>query len=359
MSNIRQMKEKVDRIEEQIMQSHVKEKKLMEGRAVEAIRVNPKYFYKYAKKHSSVRANIGPLINAVGEVVGEPYDMAELLRQQYESVYSSPAISSYETEDINWEGDTLSVISFVPSDLLDSIREVRDNSAAGPDGFPAKFLRTCADELCVPLLKMWELSFQTGNIPTALKKAVITPIYKGGERRKAENYRPVALTSHLIKIVEKVIVKKLVEHFDRHELWNKRQHGFRKGRSCLSQLLEHYEDILQAREKGKEFDVLYLDFEKAFDKVDFGVLCRKLTQLGIEGKLKAWIRDFLSHRTQKVLVQGKLSQETLVRSGVAQGSVLGPVLFLCMMGDIDADIIGAKVSSFADDTKISYEIQSQ
>ena len=213
-SNIKQMKAKVDRIEEQIVQSHVNEKKLMEGKAIEAIQVNPKYFYKYAKKHSSVRANIGPLVNAIGEAVGEMYYMAELLRQQYERVYSSPVKSSYVTEVINWEGDTLSDISLVSSDLLDSIREVRDNSAAGPDGFPAKLLRNCAAELCVPLLRMWELSFQAGNIPTALKKAVITLIYKGGERKKAENYRPMALTSHLIKIFEKVIVKKLVEHFD-------------------------------------------------------------------------------------------------------------------------------------------------
>ena len=200
---------------------------------------------------------------------------------------------------------------------------------------------------------------RAGDIPSALKKAIVTPIYKGGERRQAANYRPVALTSHIVKIFERIIVRKLVEHFDKYELWNKRQHGFRRGRSCLSQLLEHYDNVLKALENGNGLDVLYLDFEKAFDKVDFGVLCRKLSKLGIGGQLMVWIKNFLIGRTQRVVVQEELSQETSVRSGVPQGSVLGPVLFLCMMGDIDADIVGAKVSSFADDTRISHEIRNQ
>ena len=137
---------------------------------------------------------------------------------------------------------------------------------------------------------------------------------------------------------------------EENELFNPGQHGFRLGRSCLSQLIAHYDRITQMLEEGQNVDVVYLDFAKAFDKVDFLVAMRKLQHPGISGKLGRWVHSFLTSRTQTVIVNGVKSDLVEVKSGVPQGSVLGPLLFLVLIGDIDKNVATSFISSFADDT---------
>ena len=145
---------------------------------------------------------------------------------------------------------------------------------------------------------------------------------------------------------------------DKHNLFNPSQHGFRCGRSCLSQLIAHYELILQLMEEGYDVDVIYLDFAKAFDKVDFDIILKKLRSLGIRHKLGRWIHTFITGRTQTVLVNGARSNPASVKSGVPQGSVLGPLLFLILIGDIDKDVASAFLSSFADDTRMGHGVNT-
>ena len=124
---------------------------------------------------------------------------------------------------------------------------------------------------------------------------------------------------------------------------NPKQHSFRSGRSCLSQLLEHYNKILEELEKSNNVDVTYLDFAKAFDKVDHGIFLNKLKKIGINGKIGVWIHNFQSNRQQCVAVNGTTSSEAQVRSGVPQGSVLGPLLFLTHISDINFEIADSTV----------------
>ena len=132
----------------------------------------------------------------------------------------------------------------------------------------------------------WSRSLDTGYIPTLLKSSTITPIYKDGPiKHQAKNYRPVALTSHLIKVFEKLLRNHLIQYIESHGLMNPNQHGFRAGRSCLSQLLQHFDQVTRLLEQGKNVDVVYLDFGKAFDKLDFQITLQKLLKLGITGKL--------------------------------------------------------------------------
>ena len=139
---------------------------------------------------------------------------------------------------------------------------------------------------------------------------------------------------------------------------NPNQHGFRSGRSCLSQLLRHHDQVTRKLEEGKNVDVIYLDFAKAFDKLDYRVTLQKLHDMGITGNLLQWINSFLSNRFQCVYVQGEKSSPVQVKSGVPQGSVVGPLLFLIMLQDIDSETNFATISSFADDTRVLAGITS-
>ena len=153
-----------------------------------------------------------------------------------------------------------------------------------------------------------------------------------------ENYRPVCLTSHVIKTQERVIRKNLVNFLEAQNKMDERQHGARGGRSTLSQLLEHHYEIIRIMERGENADVIYSDFSKAFQKVDHGLLLHKIRALGIKGKLLRWISNFLRQRKQRVLIDGEVSDETEVASSVPEGTVVGPLFFLIYVSDIGTHV---------------------
>ena len=175
-------------------------------------------------------------------------------------------------------------IHFTEADIVEACKSMKANSAAGPDGVPAALLKNCAEQLSQPLHHMWSKSLEQGHIPQELLAATITPIHKGGSRALPKQYRPVALTSHMIKVFERVIRKYITTFLEQNSLMASAQHGFRGKRSTLTQLLDHYDEILADLESGANVDVIYLDFAKAFDKVDHGILFHRLREIGISGK---------------------------------------------------------------------------
>ena len=152
----------------------------------------------------------------------------------------------------------------------------------------------------------------------------VVPLHKKGPKTNVANYRPIALTSHVVKIFERVLRNRLMDYLERNNIINDNQHGFRKGHSCLSQLLSHTTFILNQMNEGNDVDTIYVDYSKAFDKVDHGILLEKLKLYGIEGKYHVWLSNFVQGRKQCVYVNGSVSYMTDVVSGVPQGSVLGP-----------------------------------
>ena len=354
------LKQEARKVEKELTKSYQQSQQECENKAVNSIKRNSKYFFSYAKKFSSIKSGIGPFVDAAKDLVTNPFKMAKMLSEQYNSVYSTPKEPMPDAKEIF--SDTLSRnkwlynIAFDEEDIIEAIDQISPTAAAGPDRFPALLLKMCKYSLAKPLYLIWRRSLDTGDIPLVLKTANIVPIHKGGSRGEPANYRPVALTSHLIKVFERVIRKHIVAYMEENNLFNPGQHGFRNGRSCLSQLIAHFDHISQLLENNHNVDVVYLDFAKAFDKVDFLVTMRKLHSIGISGKLGKWIYSFLTNREQAVSVNGITGNFSEVKSGVPQGSVLGPLLFLVLIGDIDQGTASAFISSFADDTRAAKAI---
>ena len=174
-----------------------------------------------------------------------------------------------------------------------------------------------------------------GRTNYTIIKRTFSPIHKGG----SIYYHPISLTSHNVNIFQRRICKHITRYIESNDMFNSIQHGFRIGHSYLSKLLPHYDTILFSLESGGNVDAVYNDFAKAFDKVYFDILLEKISKLGIGGKLSRWLHSFLTGRSQRVLVNGILSAPSSELSGVPQGSVLGPLLFLILIGDIDDGLL--------------------
>ena len=208
---------------------------------------------------------------------------------------------------------------------------------------------------------LYQTSMETGKIPDEWRDAIITPIFKQkGSRSDPGNYRPVSLTNVAGKIMERIIKNELTAHIEINELMSDSQHGFRSGRSVQTNMVDFLNTTTKWIDEGRSFDVVYLDFSKAFDKVCHRRLLVKLVEWGVIGKVLKWLGDWLSGRRQCVRVEGELSSWEDIISSVLQGSVLGGILFNIFIDDIDEVVEGrdlmmmlAAIAKFADDTKIA------
>jgi hypothetical protein len=314
-----------------------------------------KRFWTYMKNQKSSSIGVAPL-KKDGQLTSDPTVQAEVLNAQFQSVFGDGATYSEE------EFQTKTGMTILDTPPMDEIhinsqgveklmRSLDPNKATGPDGISPRVLKELAEELAPGLTIIFRSSLATGHVPADWKDAHVTPIFKKGVQYDPANYRPVSLTCVACKLMEHIVVSAMLQHFDVNKILNDYQHGFRRGRSCETQLLDFTEELTSNLEGGKQTDVLIMDLAKAFDRVNHSLLTHKLRNYGVQGATLAWIDNFLKDRRQAVVVNGSRSSFVSVRSGVPQGSVLGPSLFLAYINDLP-DNLTALARLFADDTAV-------
>ena len=217
-------------------------------------------------------------------------------------------------------------------------------------------LKMAKDEVSIPLKLIFEKCIHTGKFPSLWKQANVQPVHKKNSRQDKTNYRPISLLPICSKIFEKILFDPIYNHLSNNDLLTKHQSGFRPGDSTINQLLAITHSIYESFEDGCETRALFLDISKAFDKVWYSGLIFKLRQNGIDGKLLQLMTDYLNNRHQRVVLNGVHSTWLPLNSGVPQGSVLGPLLFLIYINDLTNNI-SSSIKLFADDASLFLRVR--
>ena len=243
------------------------------------------------------------------------------------------------------------------SDVFKLLTQLKVDKSPGIDKMHPMFLREVAESISYPLTLLFNLSVKQEKLPDEWKQAKISALYKKGDKSVAGNYRPVSLTSIVCKVMEKLIRNHIILHMKENHLFTSKQYGFISGRSTSLQLLEVLDKWTEALDRGESIDCVYMDYQKAFDTVPHNRLISKLRAYKISEQMINWIQSFLTNRIQKVVVNGEELDWKSVTSGIPQGSVLGPLMFVIFINDLP-DIVNSDIYLFADDTKVFKNIQN-
>ena len=283
-------------------------------------------------------------------------DRAEIFSSQFSDVFIDD--NGTLPPDVPTVVESIEDIVFDRDAIFKSLKGLKQNSAPGPDNLPARLFKLFPWILSMPLQKIFQASYDQSILPDDWKTATVVPIFKNkGKRSDPTQYRPISLTSICCKIFERSVKTFLNEFITKHNIISEHQHGFLSKKSTQTQLLECSNNWTYWVDKREGVDVVYLDISKAFDSVSHSKLLHKLQKYGIRGKFFNCIKSFLEGRTQRVKVNSSFSKSSHVKSGVPQGSVLGPLLFLLYINDVVGSLKNCSIKIFADDCKVYFCIK--
>ena len=352
------------KLENEVKKKIRKKKNHEEKEIVKCRKTNPKRYYRYINKARATKCKVGPLKNDQNEIVIDPREQAEQLNKYFASVFTKSETEMPPTpEKLNKECN-LSNIEVTEEMVRRGVEQLNEQSAMGPDEIPPLVIKRLGEELTKPLTMLFQASIAQGKIPDEWRVAVVSPIYKGkGKKSDPSNYRPVSLTCVIGKMMERLVKEQMINYMERNNLITNAQHGFRNGRSPQTNLIEFINRTTKWIDEGRSFDIVYFDFAKAFDKVCHERLMMKLEQMGVSGRARVWLQDWLSGRKQRVRVGGEMSGWEDVISSVVQGSVLGGTLFTIFANDLILkfpELLATIIAMlFADDTKVAQIVETE
>ena len=297
-----------------------------EHRLAQNIKDDRKSFFAYARS----RVQVGPLQDSRGQEVKEAGAMAEVCNQQFSSVFTAEDVANVPSHENTFRRDVTDRLVHIEIGVdaeKSRLEKLREDKSPGDDDLSPRLLKMISEEVAEPVTILFNQSMNEGDVPLDWKSANVTSIFKKGCRNQPDNYRPASLTSQLSKVLESIIRDAITRHLDRHKLIQDSQHGFRRGSSCTTNILEFLDMVTDTINQKGNVDVIFLDFTKAFDKVPHRRLLAKLQAHGIDGQVMRWVASWLKGRKQSVCIDGHSSGWVDVLSGILQGSVLGPLLF--------------------------------
>ena len=305
---------------------------------------NSSKIYKYLK--SITKSNhMPPTVNLDSSTANTDFDKANLFNHYFHSVFHSPS-NLPDIDELPIIVDSLHAINITVADVYEALVSLNIEKSAGIDDISPRVLQSCAEALCEPLHYLFSLSLRYAVVPSSWKIHKVVPIFKAGDVNSVRNYRPISLLSNTSKVLERLIFNKMIDHVTKSI--SPLQFGFTKNCSTLQQMLIFINQVINT---PFQTDVIYFDISKAFDTVSHSILLRKLWLFGITGTLWTWIKDYLTNRHQRVFINNCYSNSLPVLSGVPQGSILGPLLFIIFINDITSTIQYSQLLKFADDTK--------
>ena len=314
------------------------------------LKSNSKGFFSYLRNSRQLKTCIPTLERSDGNLTSSADESAEVLADAFSSVHVREPLGPLP-ELISNSTDFIDDIEINFVNVKEELSNLNCFKSMGPDDVHPKLLKSLSDDsdFVNAVVLLFRKCTNSGILPEVWKTANVTSLFKSGSKKIPLNYRPVSLTCIICKVYEKLIRSNLVEFLVNSI--NPNQHGFIRNKSCLTNLLETYDCIIDLLESGAPVDMIYLDFSKAFDRVPHYRLLNKLESIGIKGRLLNVIKNFLTNRKFRVSVEGKFSSFKDILSGIPQGSVLGPLLFLIFINDLP-NYVESFVKLFADDVKI-------
>jgi hypothetical protein len=322
------------------------------------INKNPKAFFSYIKSKKLTKDLIPEIVHNK-TVATTDLEKAQCFNNYFASNFSDNDTSILPSFNLSsvCPNQLSNDLDLSPLNIESHLISIKSFKSPGPDEIHPRILKETYHQISKHLSTIYSKVFQTSILPQIWKDANIIPIFKKGDKKLVTNYRPISLTCTIVKVFEKIIQKHIFTHLLKNNLLSPSQHGFHPGRSCETNLLTVINAWTLTVDKGIPIDNIYLDFEKAFDKVPHQHLLVKLRAYGINGRVLDWIGNFLIGRRQRVKINGKYSDWVQVKSGVPQGSVLSALLFIIYVNDIP-NLISSNAALFADDTKIFYPLTS-
>lgn len=321
------------------------------------IKYTPKIFWKYVKSKRGGSAY--PRQCSLGDQnYTDAHDICSAFNKFFESTFAASSSIGIHNHNLSVSSgmNVLSQVEVSESIVTELLRSVDKSKGSGCDRVPPIFLSSCAKSLAFPVTLLFRRSLKDCIVPLIWKKALVVPIHKKGSKSKVENYRPISILNTIPKLLEKLVYNSMYPIVTQGI--SEEQHGFIRGRSTISNLACFTEFVLTHMENGGQVDVVYTDFEKAFDRVDHIILLNKLNVLGIHGDLLRWVTSYLANRSQAVVLGGFTSEFISIPSGVPQGSHLGPLFYNAYIYDIYKCFDHAYHLLYADDKKIYMKIQS-